>query len=233
MASQGYPVSRIGTLFSRISSHAPVLCLRLPSTPCFYTVRDQAPGRTSLLSFVSDVAVFADPLPLRDCGFDPFRPSAEGLTEQWPGASRTRNVCRTVLLPMPRDCGWLPAHPRKSSRDHVAATFQGLWKITTRIWHQALPLMTLFQHQQMWLFSQVHWGLAFGGPTQPLSGVLLGGEPPLPMWSEEPGLHSAPGDSLFPPEHCHVLSCRVSDSVLPLFIVLMEFKPSPFSFLPF
>uniref|UniRef100_A0ABI7XD00 Citrate transporter-like domain-containing protein n=1 Tax=Felis catus TaxID=9685 RepID=A0ABI7XD00_FELCA len=58
-------------------------------------------------------------------------------------------------------------------------------------------LMTLFQHQQMWLFSQVHWGLAFGGPTQPLSGVLLGGEPPLPMWSEEPRLHSAPGDLPF------------------------------------
>ena len=139
MVSPSYPVSSIRTVFFPISNCTPVLCVQLPSTPCFYTIHDQAPGSTSLLSFVSDVAVFADPLPLRDCGFDPFRPSAEGLTEQWPGASRTRNVCRTVLLPMPRDCGWLPARPRKSSRDHVAATFQGLWKITAHICHQAHP----------------------------------------------------------------------------------------------
>ena len=39
---------------------APVLCLQLPSTPRFYTVRDQAvklPGSTSCLSFISDAAV--------------------------------------------------------------------------------------------------------------------------------------------------------------------------------
>ena len=74
-------------------------------------------------------------------------------------------------------------------------------------------------------------GLAFVGPTQPLPGVLPAGEPPLPVWPEEPGLHSAPGDSPFSPEHHEVLSCGVLDSVLPLFIVLVGFKPSPFSFL--
>ena len=60
MASPSYPVSSIGTLFSPISNPAPILCLQLPSTPCFYTVCDQAislPGGTSLLSFISDVAV--------------------------------------------------------------------------------------------------------------------------------------------------------------------------------
>ena len=45
--------------------------------------------------------------------------------------------------------------------------------------------------------------------------------------------HSVPGDSPFPPEHCQVLSCGVAAFALPLFAVLMEFKPSPFSFLPF
>ena len=90
MVSPRYPVSSIRTLFSLISNHAPVLCLWLPSTPCFYTVRDQAPGRTSLLSFVSDAAVSPGPLLLRDCGFYPFCPSPEGLTEHWLGAGGTQ-----------------------------------------------------------------------------------------------------------------------------------------------
>ena len=36
-----------------------------------------------------------------------------------------RNVCRTMLLPMPKDCGQVPAHPRKSLQDSVAAAFSG------------------------------------------------------------------------------------------------------------
>ena len=81
MVAPSYPVSSIGTLFSPISNCAPVLCLQLPSIPRFYTVLDQAvrlPGGISLLSFVSDVAVFPDPSLLRDYGFDPFGPSAGG-----------------------------------------------------------------------------------------------------------------------------------------------------------
>ena len=70
------------------SNRAPVLCLQLPSTPCFYTVHDQAPGNTSLLSFVSDAAVFPRPLLLRDCGFDPLGRSAGGshqaMARCWP-----------------------------------------------------------------------------------------------------------------------------------------------------
>ena len=49
-------------------------------------------------------------------------------------------------------------------------------------------------------------------------------EPPRPC--------SAPGDLPFPPQHLQVSSYRVSDFALPLFTVLMEFKPSLFSFLP-
>ena len=158
MASPSYLVSSIGTLFSPISNRSPILCFQLLSTPCFHTVGDQAPGSTSLQSFVSDVAVFPSPLLLKDYGFDPFCPSAEGLTEQWPGAGGTQERLWDVLLPMPRDCGRVPAHPRKSSRDSVAAAFQGLWKITAHICHQASPLTTLFQHQRMWLFSVVCWG---------------------------------------------------------------------------
>ncbi|XP_003987348.2 gap junction delta-2 protein [Felis catus] len=40
------------------------------------------------------------------------------------------------------------------------------------------------------------------GTTQPLPGVLPAGQPPLPCGLKNPGLHSAPGDSPFSPEHC-------------------------------
>ena len=162
-------VSSIGSLFSLTSSCTPVLCLWLLPTPHFYTVHDQfirLPGSTSLLSFVSDLAVFPNPSLLRNCGFDPLRPSGRGSHLLARCSPTPRNVCRTMLLLMPRDSAWVPAHPRKSSYDHVAAVFQGLWKITTHIWHQASHLTSLFQHQQMWLFSGVRWDLClWGGHT--------------------------------------------------------------------
>ena len=78
MASPTYAFSSIRALFSLISNPAPVLCLQLSSTPRFFTVHDQAPGSTSLPSFVSDATVFPGPLLLRDCGFDLLRPSVGG-----------------------------------------------------------------------------------------------------------------------------------------------------------
>ena len=70
--------TQLTSLFSRISNHATILCLQLLCTPRFFTLRDQVPGSTALLSFVSDAAVFPDPLLPKDCGFDPFHPSAGG-----------------------------------------------------------------------------------------------------------------------------------------------------------
>ena len=90
MVSPSYPVSSIRTLFSLISNRAPVLCLQLSSTPYVYTVRHQAPGSTSLPSFVSDTPTFPGPFLLKDCSFDWFSPSAEGLTEQWLNAGHTQ-----------------------------------------------------------------------------------------------------------------------------------------------
>ena len=136
MMPPSYLVSSISTLFSPISNCAPILCLWLPSAACFYTVCDHAirlPCGTSLLSSISDVAVFPDPSLLRDCSFDPLE---EGLTKQWLGAGCAQErgtellqwqLCGTELLPVPRDWGWVSAFPRKSSHDHVAAAFQGLW----------------------------------------------------------------------------------------------------------
>ena len=70
--------TQLPRLFSQISNCAPVLCLQLSFTSRFFTLHDQAPGSTSLLSFISDVAVFPGPLLLKDCGFDLFCPSAGG-----------------------------------------------------------------------------------------------------------------------------------------------------------
>ena len=81
MASSRYLVSSMETLVSATCDRAPLLCLQLPSAPHLYTVYDQAvrlPVGTALLSCISDVAVFPDPSPLRDCGFDPFFPFAGG-----------------------------------------------------------------------------------------------------------------------------------------------------------
>ena len=91
MASHSYAVSSIGTLSSQISNRPPVLCVQLASIPGVYTVCEQAigmPGGTALLSFISETAVFPNPSPLRDCGFDSFCPS--GGAEQWPGAYHTQ-----------------------------------------------------------------------------------------------------------------------------------------------
>ena len=89
MASPSYPVSSIGTLLPDQQ-----LCTRPLSSPLVHCppfhCRDQAPGSTSLLSFVSDAAIFPGPLLLKDCGFDPFSPSAGGshqaMDKQWPNA---------------------------------------------------------------------------------------------------------------------------------------------------
>ena len=137
----------------------------------------------------------------------------------------------TLLFLVPQDCSQVQAHRRKCLQDNVAAASQGLWKITTHIWHQTSPLMTLPQHQGMWPSSGVSWDQvasivsakcsSHSGPTFPC------------VTREPPGPHSVPGDLPFPPEHYQVSSCGVADFVLSLLIVSMEFKPSPFSFLPF
>ena len=67
------------SLFSWISNSTPDLRLQLSSTPRFSPLRDQAPGSTSLPSFVSDAAVFPGPLLLKDCGFDPLGASVGGV----------------------------------------------------------------------------------------------------------------------------------------------------------
>ena len=158
-------------------------------------------------------------------------PLREGLTEQWPNAGRTQE---RLLDPAAAAASRLrpgATCPRKRSQDSVAAAFQGLWKITTHIWHQSSLLRTLPQHQQMWPPSRVCWDQV--ASTVSTKCPSSSGTASPHVAREPPGPHSAPGDSPFPPEHCQVWSCGVAAFALPLFTVLMEFKPSPFSFLPF
>ena len=105
--------TQLPALFSRISNGAPVLCLQLSSTPRLFTLCDQAPGSTSLPSFVSDAAVFPGPLLP---ALTPSAPLREGLTQRWPlkrrpNVAAPRNARWTLLLPVPRDCGQVPPVP--------------------------------------------------------------------------------------------------------------------------
>ena len=221
-------LSTIGTLFSRISHGTPIVCLWLPSASRFYTVCDQAPGSTSHLSFISDAAVFPDLLLLRDRGSDLLRLLREGLSEQWPGAGRVQERSQTCCCRC-GDCGpgasasqrkFAPSCGRSVSgtmanhNTHVAPGFTPNDPVLAPVNVVVLPGPP---------------GSCLWGTPQPLPDVLPAGEPTLPCGPKNPGLRSAPGDSSFSPEHLQVSSCGVSDSAFPLFIVLMEFKPSAFS----
>ena len=92
--------TQLPSLFSQISNRVPVLCLQLSSTPLFFTLRDQAPGSTSLLSFASDAAVFPGPLLPKDCGFDLFVLPLCGRVSPSNGrmSAAPRNACWALLL---------------------------------------------------------------------------------------------------------------------------------------
>ena len=91
--------------------------------------------------------------------------------------------------------------------------------------------MTLFQHQRMWPPSGICWDQV--ASTVSTKCPSSSGTAFLRVVRGPPRPHSVPEDSPFPPEHRQVSSCRLAAFVLPLFTVLMELKPSPFSFLPF
>ena len=107
-------------------NHAPLLCLRPPSTPCLYPVYVQAvlgqlPGGTSLQSFISGGVqnpTLQKPLQL---GFLP-------------------TLWRRVSL----SNGWVPACPRKHSCSHVATDDHRLWQITTHSLCQVLKHPCVF-----------------------------------------------------------------------------------------
>ena len=140
-------------------------------------------------------------------------PLGEGLTEQWSGAGCSQERLRDHAAANAQRLRLGASPPQKK----FMRSFQGLWKITTHL-APGFTLNDLVPAQRMWLFSGVCWHPCLGGSTQPLPDVLPAGEPPLPCGLQTHRLHSALGDSPFPPAHLQVLNCRVSGSVLPLFI---------------
>ena len=131
MVSPSYPVYSIGTLccpdqqsctspLSPESVHSPLLhCL----WPSHQFTRWHLPPE-----FYLRCGSVSQPLILRDYGFDLFWPSGGGF--HWAVAKcppAPRNDRGTMLLPIPRDRGWVPACPRKSLCNCVAVAFEGLW----------------------------------------------------------------------------------------------------------
>ena len=217
------------SLFSRISNRAPVLCPQLSSTPRFFTLRDQAPGSTSLPSFGSDVAVFPGPLLPKDCGFDPLHPLREGLTEQWPnvGCTQERPLDPTAAGAPRLQPGASPSQKKFARR--CSSSVLGIME------NHNTPLAPGFTPKDLVPVAAnvaVLWGLLGPGSLTASTKCPSSSGTTFPcVASEPPGPHSAPGDSPFPAEHRQVSSCGVAAFALPLFTVLMEFQP--FSFSPF
>ena len=114
-------------------------------------------------------------------------PLWEGLTKQWPneqwpnvGCTQKRLLDSAAAAGAPRL--WPGASPlKKSLRDSVAAAFQGLWEITTHVWHQVSPLRPCSSTSEC--------GCLLGSAgtrwlQQSLPNVLPAVEPLFPVWPE-------------------------------------------------
>ena len=158
-------------------------------------------------------------------------PLREGLTEQWLNVG-----CTQQCLLDPAAVGTLRLQPGASPPPKKIARQCSLsvsWTMENCNTHLT-PGFTLNDLAPAPVNVAILWGLRGPGGFNSLHQVSL------QQWNrfsrvapEPPGPHSVPGDSPFPPEHHQVLSRGVAAFALPLFTVLMEFKPSPFSFLPF
>ena len=209
-------------MLSLTSNCAPVLCLQLLSTPHFYTLCDQAirfPGVTSLLSFISDVAVFPNSSLLRDCGVVPLRPSGRGSHQTLPGTGHTQEHSRDCAAAdaqrlqlgasqpqkkFTRSCSSSVSHIMENHSTHLVPGF------TIRVLVPAPANVVVFQCLLV--------ALLVGRPHSLYQMSSQQGNRFSPCGPKIPGLHSPPGDSPFSPEHHQVASCGVSDSVFPLFI---------------
>ena len=125
-------VTQLPSLYSPISNRAPVLSSAscpVSSTPCFFTLCDQAPGSTSLPSFVSDAAVFPVPSFRRTATLIHSAPLREGLTGQWPNEQWLNVGCTQECLLDPAAAGALrlrpgASPPQKKIPRQCAAAFQ-------------------------------------------------------------------------------------------------------------
>ena len=174
-------------------------CLRLPSTPRLYTLHDQAPGSTSLLSSISDVAVFPDPLSLRDCGFDPFCPLKEGLTGQWLDASCSQECSQDHAAADAQRLRPGAGPPQKKFMRLCSTSISRIMENhNTHLAPGFTPNDLVPAPENVVLPGPL--GSFLFGATQTLLDVLPTGEQPLPLWPEESQTPCAPGDSPFSPD---------------------------------
>ena len=133
---------------------------------------------------------------------------------------------------MPGDCSWVPAHPRNCLCDRVAAAFQGLWKnhnthLAQHTLSDLVPAMAnvavlrglLIPLPVGWLHTLYQMSFQQRNCFSPHG--LRTSQPSLCSWEFTLPTRALPGIELW--------SFRLCAS--PVYRVLMEFKPSPFSFL--
>ena len=158
-------------------------------------------------------------------------PLREGLTEQWPNVGCTQELpLDPAIASAPRLRPGASLPPKKIARQcslSVSGTMEN------RNTHLA-PGFTLNDPVPAPANVAAFRGLLGPGGFNSLYQMSFQQWNRFPRVAREPPRpHSVPGDSPFPPEHHQVGSCGVAAFELPLFTVLMAFKPSPFSFLPF
>ena len=151
----------------------------------------------------------------------------EGLTEQWLGAPPApRSTSGTALLPMPRL--WLGASPlQKKFTLSCSSSVSGIMANHNTHLAPGFTLNNLVLAPAGVVVLQDPLGLL------PVESPTSRGTASHHVAQRPPGLHSAPGDSPFPPAQPGIELRRFRVCTHPVYTVLMEFKPSPFSFLPF
>ena len=165
--------------------------------------------------------MFPGPSLLRDCGFDPFCPSVGSCQRAMTSASFTQEHlwdCAAAVAQRLR----LGASPsQKKFTQLCSSSVSGI--VENHNMHLA-PGFTLKElvpapanvECRCSLRSAETSGIGSGGHTDSTKCPPSRGTTSPRVARELPRPHSAPGNSPFPPEHCQVSSCGVSDSVLPL-----------------
>ena len=138
-----------------------------------------------------------------------------------------RNAPWTLLLLVPRNCSQVPARPQNIVRQCSLSVSGNMDNYNTHL----APGFTFNNLAPAPANVAAFQGLLGPGGFNSLYQMSF------QKWNRfSPcGLRTSrtPLSLLFPPEHRQVWSCGVAAFALPLFTVLMEFKPSPFSFLSF
>ena len=151
----------------------------------------------------------------------------EGLTEQWRCRPHPGPLAGLCCLRCPETAAGRHPAPEKAPMICSSCVSGIMENRDTRL-APGFPLTPLFQHQRMWLFSGLLAPLPVWGPHSLYRLSSQQGNRLSPCGPKPPGLHSAPGDSPFPPEHPRYGTGEFQ-TPLPVCRFVMAFKPYPFS----